>query len=129
MAARGVTDRAAFAERLENSSEDLQALVEQIVVPETWFFRDVQPFRFVGRWVATEAARSGPERVFRVLSIPCSTGEEPYSIAMSLLDRGVPAGSFTIDAADVSRRSLAHARAGRYGKRSFRGNALGFHAR
>lgn len=129
MAACGATDPGAFADRLERSSEELQALVEQIVVPETWFFRDEQPFRFLARWVAAEASRSGSGRVFRVLSIPCSTGEEPYSIAITLLDRGLPAASFAIDAVDVSRRSLARAREGRYGSNSFRGSDLGFRAR
>jgi chemotaxis protein methyltransferase WspC len=126
MVACGDADPGAFADRLENSSEELQALVEEIVVPETWFFRDEQPFRFLARWVAS---RSGLGRVFRVLSIPCSTGEEPYSIAMTLIDRGLPAASFSIDAVDVSRRSLARAREGRYGRRSFRGSDLGFRAR
>jgi chemotaxis protein methyltransferase WspC len=129
MAASGATDRAAFADRLERDSEELQALVEQIVVPETWFFRDEQPFRFLARWVASEASRSGSGRVFRVLSIPCSTGEEPYSIAITLLDRGLPAASFSIDAVDVSRCSLARAREGRYGRKSFRATDLGFRAR
>jgi len=129
MAASGATDPAAFADLLERDSEELQALVEQIVVPETWFFRDEQPFRFLARWVAAEASRSGSGRVFRVLSIPCSTGEEPYSIAITLLDRGLPAASFSIDAVDVSRCSLARAREGRYGRRSFRASDLGFRAR
>lgn len=120
MAACGAPDVAAFADRLEESPEELQDLVEQLVVPETWFFRDEQPFRFLARWVAAEAARSGPERVFRVLSIPCSTGEEPYSIAITLLDAGLPPAAFAIDAVDVSRRSLARAREGRYGDKSFR---------
>jgi chemotaxis protein methyltransferase WspC len=127
-AACGASDWATFADRLEQSAEDLQDLVEQIVVPETWFFRDEHPFRFLARWCSARASRLGPGRVLRVLSIPCSTGEEPYSIAITLIDRGLPAGTFSIDAIDVSRRALATAREGRYGSRSFRG-ALGFRAR
>src|SRR4051812_5281092 len=54
------------------------ALVERVVVPETWFFRDRVPFDLVvdvvrARW------RGLGDRPVRILSCPCSTGEEPYS--------------------------------------------------
>src|SRR6185503_2724728 len=57
----------------------------------------------------------------RLLSVPSSTGEEPYSMAMALLDAGVPSARFQIDAMDVSLHALERAAAAVYGRNSFRG--------
>ena len=65
----------------------------------------------------------------RLLSLPCSTGEEPYSMAMALLDAHVPPSRFRIDAIDICGRSLAHARRGIYGKGSFRGDVTAYRER
>jgi chemotaxis protein methyltransferase WspC len=97
---------------------ELAALVDEIVVPESWFFRDRVPFQHLAQHAA-RLVRKG-KRV-RVLSAPCSTGEEPYSVAMSLLDLGVMPAQVTIDAIDVSPPLLAAAREGLYRKTSFRG--------
>jgi chemotaxis protein methyltransferase WspC len=56
----------------------------------------------------------------RVLSAPCANGEEPYSIAITLLEAGLPADAFTIDAIDLSLTGLALAKTGRYRTRSLR---------
>ena len=106
------------------SSSELQQLIEAVVVPETWFFRDREAF-IAMKSFACERRRlvQGP---FHVLSIPCSTGEEPYSMAMALLDAGFTSEQFRIDAADVSARALAFARRAVYGRNSFRGSSLGF---
>jgi chemotaxis protein methyltransferase WspC len=61
-----------------------------------------------------------------VLSVPCSSGEEPYSIAIALAEAAFPADRCRIDAVDVCSRSLARARVGLYGRNSFRGGDLGF---
>jgi chemotaxis protein methyltransferase WspC len=76
-----------------------------------------------------EWLRTHPEGVMRVLSLPCSTGEEPYSAAMALRDAGFPAERMRIDAFDISRRSLEHARRAVYGRNSFRGGNLDFRDR
>ncbi len=70
-----------------------------------------------------------PEGVLRLLSLPSSTGEEPYSIAMTLLDAGVPADRFRVHALDISARALAAAGRAVYRKNSFRSHDLGFRAR
>ncbi len=80
-------------------------------------------------FVLKEWLPAHPQGVLRLLSLPCSTGEEAYSIAMALLDAGVPAGRFEVDAVDVSARALERARQAIYGKNSFRARELGFRDR
>ncbi|WP_233833039.1 CheR family methyltransferase [Paraburkholderia sp. ZP32-5] len=111
----------------------LQALVEAATVPETWFFRDADAFRALARLAHerlnerhARAEPHYPALPLRILSLPCSTGEEPYTIAMALLDAGLDAAQFRIDAMDINERSLALAQRAHYGRNSFRGNALGF---
>jgi chemotaxis protein methyltransferase WspC len=70
-----------------------------------------------------------PEGVLRLLSLPCSTGEEPYTMAMALIEAGFPAGRFRIDAFDISEKVIGHAREGVYGRNSFRGTDLAFRDR
>jgi chemotaxis protein methyltransferase WspC len=135
---RGVNERAracklagddAYWEFLQRSPDELQELIETVVVPETWFFRDPEAFATMARIVAEGAVKCEPSRLFRLLSLPCSTGEEPYTMAMALLDAGLPASRFRIDAIDISLRALAKARLGTYGRNSFRSRDLGFRDR
>src|SRR6185369_5176323 len=83
----------------------------------------------LARMVYEEWLRTHPDGVLRVLSLPCSTGEEPYSVAMALLDAGFPAERFRVDALDISLRALAFARRGVFGRNSFRGGDLEFRER
>ncbi|MEP6670425.1 MAG: CheR family methyltransferase [Chthoniobacter sp.] len=115
----------AYLQRLRTTPAEVQALVETVVVPETWFFRDPKAFSVV----AEHARTASLSAKLHFLCVPCSTGEEPYSLAMALLDAGIAPGRFHIDAIDVSERVLAHARAGIYGRNSFRGRELQFRDR
>ncbi|MCI3207226.1 MULTISPECIES: CheR family methyltransferase [Pandoraea] len=114
-----------YWQRLQQSPQELQALIEAIVVPETWFYRHREAFTALTQMVQeARASRRGTPREaqpIRLLSLPCSTGEEPYSMAMTMFDAGFAANDFTIDALDISERALAVAREGRYGRNSFRG--------
>lgn len=109
-------DPDSYWERVRSSETELQELVEAVVVPETWFFRNPEAFAALVRLVREEWLPSHPEGVLRLLSLPCSTGEEPNSIAMALLDAGFPANRFDIDAIDISARALARAQLGLYGR-------------
>ena len=108
---------------------ELQALIEAVVVPETWFFRDREAFSTLARLVRDASLTAHADGVRRILGLPSSTGEEPYSIAMALFDAGVPADRFSIDAVDISAHAIAVAQRATYGKNSFRGRELGFRAR
>jgi chemotaxis protein methyltransferase WspC len=125
----GLKDPNAYWELAHASETELQELIEAVVVPETWFFRDPEAFALLARLAQEEWPLARAEGVLRVLSLPSSTGEEPYSIAMALVDAGVPAGRFCIHAFDISARALALARRAVYGKNSFRGNDLSFRTR
>lgn len=114
-----------YLESLATSRLELRLLVEEVVVPETWFFRDQEPFAFLARYI-TQSGKDLTRESFRILSLPCSTGEEPYSIAMALLQAGVAPPSFYIDAVDVSERVLGRARKGLYRNNSFRTADLSF---
>ncbi|KQR87362.1 hypothetical protein ASG35_24620 [Burkholderia sp. Leaf177] len=113
---------------LNGSPQLLQALIESVVVPETWFFRDSEAFNALVTLARTRLADQ-PSRPLRILSMPCSTGEEAYTIAMAMLDAGFAPERFTIDAIDISHHALDIARQARYGSNAFRSRALGFRDR
>ena len=116
----GAADTGAYLELLMASAEESERFLEEILVPETWFFRDGEPFVFLRQYVEKEWLPSHPGQPLRILSAPCSTGEEPYSLAMTLLEAGLPAEGFTLVATDISRRALAAARRAVFGRGSFR---------
>jgi chemotaxis protein methyltransferase WspC len=126
MAASKLSDLRAYIEFARASAAELQQLIETIVVPETWFWRDPQAFALLSRWAFESWLPKNPRGLLRLLSLPCSSGEEPYSMAMALLEAGFPAGRLSIDAVDISERALALARRAIYGKNSFRGVELAF---
>jgi chemotaxis protein methyltransferase WspC len=119
MTAAGVADVAAYAARVRSDAGERDLLVEEVVVGESWFFRDRQVFEFVADFVVTRAGLPGRGPV-RILCAPCAGGEEPYSVAMALLDAGLTPAQFTIDAVDVSRAALSRAARGRYSANAFR---------
>jgi chemotaxis protein methyltransferase WspC len=110
---------------LRESPDELRSLIDALVVPETWFFRDPGAFAAV----AAVAKTPGHPAQLRYLCVPCATGEEPLSLAMTLLDAGVPPDRFHIDAFDISERLVARAQSGVYGRNSFRGDDADFRAR
>jgi chemotaxis protein methyltransferase WspC len=118
-----------YRQFLEDSRTEWHELVESVVVTETWFFRDPEPIAALARLVREEWLPARNTAPLRLLSAPCSSGEEPFSVVMALLGTGVPADRFLIDAVDISARALARAGRGVYGKNSFRGKELAFRSR
>lgn len=128
-----LTDRAAYLSLLRSSPQELNQLIEAVVVPETWFFRDREPFEYLRQYVKANKGKPffnraanfiSPDSTLHILSVPCSTGEEPYSIAITLLEAGLKPNQFRVDAVDISEQALIKARAGIYRKKSFRGGAM-----
>jgi chemotaxis protein methyltransferase WspC len=124
-----VHDLDAYARIVCRSEPELQELIDQVVVSESWFFRDDQPFQWLKEYVKRRWLKELSRAPLRVLSLGCAAGEEPYSIAMTLLDSGLTACRFKIDAIDVSVRRLNAARAGVFSANSFRGSDLSYQAR
>jgi chemotaxis protein methyltransferase WspC len=120
----GLPTASAYWHHLQSSLQELDALIEAVVIPETWFFRDKEPFVRLRQYVMQEWKKTSFAKTLRVLSVPCSTGEEPYSIAMTLLDAGLTPKQFSIEAIDISQRALLKAKLAVYSKRSFRGGEI-----
>jgi chemotaxis protein methyltransferase WspC len=125
----GLLDTQTYWQHLNSSKLELQELIEAVVVPETWFLRDREAFHALTRVVHTEWLPAHPGGELRMLSIPCSTGEEPYSMAIALLDTGFPVERLRIDAVDISERAIEKAQRAIYGKNSFRGADIHFRNR
>lgn len=125
----GLPNLSLYWERLQTVSQELEALIEAVVVPETWFFRDRKPFSFLSQWVVSEWLPQHLNGVLRVLSVPCATGEEPYSIAIALLEAGLSPHKFRVEAIDISQMALLKARKACYGAYSFRNTDLAFQER
>ncbi len=129
MKSHGLKGVEEYARLLATSEAAWVELVEAVVVAETWFFRDREPFAALARLVVERWLPANAAGKVRLLSLPCSSGEEPYSLAMTLLDAGVSADRFVIDAVDISARALARAARATYGKNSFRGKDLDYRGR
>jgi chemotaxis protein methyltransferase WspC len=121
MHARGLKDPALYAAQLITESAERDSLACELAVTETWFFRGGRSlFDRLSGFIADRATNRVPGSAVRVLSVPCSTGEEPYSLAIALYERLLTSDDFIIDAVDVSERALAKAAMARYGSFAFR---------
>ncbi len=114
----------AFARRvLEHQPDAIASLIDHVVVNETAFWRHPEQLAAVGRLAA---ATPGPLAIW---SAGCATGEEPYSVAIALLEAGRARKGDRILATDVSVRALLAAGAAVYGVRSLRKLPPAFAAR
>lgn len=119
--AAGLPDVDAFVRSVRGAPPLTQpAAVEQVVealtTNETSWFRDAQPFQALANHVVPELLEArGPFGAgpLRIWSAACSSGQEPYSIAMALADL-VPPTSLRIVATDLSQQMVDRARGGRY---------------
>ena len=124
MRASGCGDVPAYLDLVSGpaGATERQALVDEVTIPETHFFRNPPQVRALRTHVLPELLKlAAPTRRLRIWSAGCSTGEEPYTVAM-LLRELLPANSgwdVQIIATDVSTRAIAAAEAARYGERAF----------
>lgn len=113
---------AAYHRYLQTSphkDEEWDELASVLSNNETYFFRERAQLDVLATEGVEEALRNGGR--LRVWSSACSTGEEPYTLAMMLLDtKKIPVSSITIRASDLSPRALEKARTGFYRELSFR---------
>jgi chemotaxis protein methyltransferase CheR len=107
--------------RFDIDSKELQNLVNQMTVNETYFFREDYQFQALVSGILPDiAASKNIRRPIRIWSLPCSSGEEPYSLAIYILEHWRDADRFDIEimGSDIDSAILAKAAAGTYGERS-----------
>lgn len=110
----------AYLDRLREPGREaeLMRLLELLTIQETCFFRNPEHFRALAEAVLRQLPVDPAGRPIRIWSAGCATGEEPYSIALTLLEAG--ASSAEVVGTDVSQAALEAARAGRYSRRAVR---------
>ena len=108
----------------QNREQELSDIMDLLTTNETYFFRESFQLKaftdeIIPEVSAIKSARG--DRTLRIWSAGCSTGEEPYTIAMLLLEKPELAGwKIEIIGTDISQRVLHQARKGVYGNSSFR---------
>jgi chemotaxis protein methyltransferase CheR len=90
---------------------ELQLAIDLLTTNETYFFREEKHFEYIKTQILPGLRAYAP---FRVWSAACSSGEEPYSLAMLLADRMPPGSDWDVVASDISTRVLERARGGLY---------------
>ncbi|GAA4399829.1 CheR family methyltransferase [Tsukamurella soli] len=118
----GVSRYADYRDLLEADADEFQALFNTVLINVTSFFRDVQAWNVIERDVLPELlAAAGPHDEIRLWSAGCSSGEEPYSLAIALAELlGLEQclNRVKIYATDIDEEALRQARAATYPARS-----------
>lgn len=111
-----VGDLLASLER-ETSTSLIQDVVDAMTINETLFFRDQRPFEQIRDSILPQLMRTNADRRrIRIWSAACSTGQEPYSLAMMLAEMAAELRGWSVEilATDLCRRVLDRARSGIY---------------
>lgn len=105
--------------------QELEEIMDLLTTNETYFFREEYQLNAFSNEIVPELCKrklaAGQPRRLRIWSAGCSTGEEPYTIAMLLLEQRCLQGwQLEIIGTDISQRVLQQARRGVYGRSAFR---------
>jgi chemotaxis protein methyltransferase CheR len=130
----GFTGLTEIAARLQARPNDTlaQEVIDAITTNETFFFRDSKPFEHLGRQaLPTLHAAYPPAQPLRIWSAAASSGQEPYSIAMTVLAAALGTRPIQILATDISAEQVNRARLGLYSdfevRRGLPAQSLGKH--
>jgi chemotaxis protein methyltransferase CheR len=107
--------------RFEATGEELQTLTNLMTVNETYFFREEYQFKCLVASILPElTAQRKDQRPIRIWSVPSSSGEEAYSIAMYLLEYwpGINQWDVEIISSDIDTKIITLAKRGHYSARS-----------
>ena len=121
MAATGFASFQDYFSLLRGNAGELEIFINAFTVNETYFYREEHQLRCLSNaLLPIVTAGKAPGDLVRIWSVPCSTGEEPFSIAIWLLENWplVDAYHIEIVGSDINTRALAEARGGQYGERS-----------
>ncbi|HYX90444.1 MAG TPA: CheR family methyltransferase [Myxococcaceae bacterium] len=121
MPALGISDGDEYVRRLRDGQgeHELRSLLPLVTVTHTEFFRDARQFRALERRLLPEflsRARRHAQNV-SIWSAGCATGEEPYSVAMLLIELGALKSEVDLWATDLNLSAIESAKAGRYSSR------------
>ena len=118
----GIDSAVAYRRRIENDDAEVNRLADAVTNNLSRFFRNPGQLQAVTDFIipALHRGRDDSRRAISVWVAGCATGEEPYSLAMTLADSLPESTKFHITATDISRRALKIARAGTYSPRRAR---------
>jgi len=115
MRARGIHTYDEYAKLLDRDAHEYQELLDALTINVTKFFRNAETWDALKPYLVTLGTT---RRELRVWSAGCASGEEPYTIAILLLE-SLGAGRGAIDATDIDRLSLERTRQARYPEAAF----------
>ena len=122
MSLRGIQHREVYQDILEQECHEVQELAETIFAPTTWFHRHPHAYSYLSDWLKETLQthlQKTPSNKIRILSFPCSTGEEVYSITMAFLEAGFSSDKLHLEGCDTRTDLLEKAKEGVYGANSF----------
>lgn len=124
LSATGVRDCASYVRLLENRLDEMHALIGELTIGETYFFRQPEHFDLLRNMVFPDLIeRHQATRRLRIWSAGCATGAEPYSVALLLraeLADSLVGWDVSIVGTDINREFLARARVAKFGNWAFR---------
>lgn len=124
MSERGIRSSVEYFKLLLRDQNEFLSILNFLTINETYFFREPVHFELLTRRLIPELLkRNKPGRVIKILSAGCSTGEEPYSIAIALIEKyGSDAAKrlFRILGIDIDKEVIERTKKGIYRKQSFR---------
>ena len=103
-----VAENNTYEALLVGSGQEQAALLDELLIRESCFFRDQTPFTLLAETMA------GRDSGVDILCVPCAGGEEPYSVVIALLEAGFCPESIRVEAIDISTQGLIDAREGCY---------------
>lgn len=124
MKAAACTNFKAYRQLISQDGQAFNDLVNQLTVNETYFFREAEQIELLVKVLVPQIlAKKSPSAEVRILSAGCSSGEEPYSLAIALREAlgAIAAKKIHLDAGDLDQEILKKAQHGLYSDFSFRG--------
>lgn len=118
MRALGLADLASYVEHVRSSPDEAKRLVSEILIHVTEFFRDSDVFEHLANEQLPGLVARAAREPLRIWVAGCATGEEAYSLAIVLLERGL---DFRIFATDIDTAAIGRAGAGIYGEAAVAG--------
>lgn len=104
-----------------SNSAERNLLLQEMLVGETWFFREPPAFEVLKEWLLERMTQWASGQRLRILVLPCASGEEAWSVAAVIHALGIPAEQVEIEAMDVNSAALEQAQEGLYPLRKSKG--------